>query len=340
MLQLHSLPRIGSTIQVLKRFPHVAIPVRSKVTDATPDEILHFQQLAPTWWDTNGSQRVLHMMNVARLHFIRRVLNKQITIKDSDTYIPGFDYKQFFPYDVSHAVEEEWDDKVREQLDNLALNVLDVGCGGGILAESMGRMPFVNHVQGIDLTEDVIKVAKEHARLDPNLNGKVSYDTLAVEDVKGKYDIVTCFEMLEHVDRPGDILKHVWSRLKPEGVLFLSTINREPISWLVNIFVAENILKMVPKGTHHISKFVNSSEILEWFEKRQRHKFKVLDLKGSAFVPTRGWVEHDYPRIGNYFMAIKKRVSKPCHLYKNCSLHKTHIFQNYLVTGCIMTHFR
>lgn len=281
--------------------------VRHKATDASADEISHFNELAPTWWDTNGSQRILHKMNLARLDFIRNTLNDNIKIKDPDTFIPGYNYKGFLPGHVSQAIKSEWDQSLSQILNAKQYNVLDIGCGGGILAESMARMPFVKNILGIDLTPDCIKVAKEHLKLDPLLKGKLDYKLIALEDVKGKdYDIITCFEMLEHVDRPGDILNHAWSRLKPNGVMFLSTINRGLVSWFITIFMGETVLKIVPSGTHHLSKYINSSEILEWFEKKHSKNFQLLNLKGTMFVPTQGWLEHDCSNIGNYIMAIKK----------------------------------
>ena len=280
---------------------------RLKSTAASPDEVKHFQELAPTWWDTNGSQRILHKMNLARMDFIRDTLSDSIKVKDPDTFIPGYNYKEFFPEGVSHTVEMELKQKLSEELQKKQYNVLDIGCGGGILAESMARQPFVKHVLGIDLTEDCINVAIHHATLDPVLAGKVSYEGIALEDVKAKdYDIVTCFEMLEHVDKPSDILQHAWKRLAPNGVLFLSTINRDLVSWFTTIFMGETVLKIVPEGTHHLSKYINSSEIVEWFDKKHPRDHKLLNLKGTMYIPTQGWVNHDCTNVGNYFMAVKK----------------------------------
>ncbi|SMN21879.1 similar to Saccharomyces cerevisiae YOL096C COQ3 O-methyltransferase, catalyzes two different O-methylation steps in ubiquinone (Coenzyme Q) biosynthesis [Maudiozyma saulgeensis] len=297
---------------VNRQFQHVArsLPqwfIRHKSTAASPEEIKHFQELAPTWWDTNGSQRILHKMNLARLDFIRNTLNKTVKITDPNTFIPGYNYKEFLPESISHTIAKEWNQSLTKELEKRQYNVLDIGCGGGILSESMARQPFVKQVLGIDLTPDCISVAKMHAKSDPELKGKVEYREVALEDLKQKdYDIITCFEMLEHVDRPGDILEQAWRRLKPDGLLFLSTINRDLISWFTTIFMGETVLKIVPSGTHHLSKYINSSEIEEWFQEKHPRDHKLLDLKGTMYVPTQGWVEHDCARIGNYFMAVKK----------------------------------
>lgn len=306
MLRIINLRQRNHLTNVLKIRISNASYSSAKTTYTTEDEISHFKDLAPSWWDTDGSQRILHKMNLARLDFIQRNLRNSIKIKNPDVFIPGYNYKEFFPTGVSNQVKKEWNHNVDIELNKRLLNVLDIGCGGGILAESMGRLPFVNKVIGIDLTEDCITVAKQHAKLDPILEGKVEYRLEALEDVKGSYDVITCFEMLEHVDRPDEILRSAWDRLKPDGILFLSTINRDLISWFTTIFIAEKVVGLVPNGTHHLKKFINSSEVMEWFQKKKPKRFQIIDLKGTMYIPTQGWVEHNCTDIGNYFMAVKK----------------------------------
>lgn len=280
---------------------------RFKTTAASKDEMEHFKQLAPSWWDTNGSQRILHKMNLGRLDFIRNTLNKTVQVKNPNIFMPGYNYKEFMPESISHTIENEWNQSLSQELIKKQFKVLDIGCGGGILAESMARQPFVKNVLGIDLTPECITVAKEHAKQDPALDGKIEYKEITLEDVKGKdFDIITCFEMLEHVDKPGDILEHAWRRLKPEGVMFISTINRDLVSWFTTIFMGEDILRIVPRGTHHLSKYINATEIEEWFQTKHSRDHKLLNLKGTMYIPTQGWVEHNCTGIGNYFMAVKK----------------------------------
>lgn len=282
------------------------ICLRNKSTSASQDEISHFQELAPSWWDTNGPQRILHLMNNGRMDFIQRIMKQSIKVSDPDTYIPGFNYREFLPPHVSKNIEHELNFKVDAQLATKKLNVLDIGCGGGILSEAVARLPNVEHVTGIDLTEECIEIARSHALGDPALKGKVQYELKALEDVEGVYDMVTCFEMLEHVDVPSEILRHAWMKLKPNGVLFLSTINRDPVSWFTTIFMGEQILKIVPSGTHHLHKYIKSEEILEWFKQKEPFTHQVLETKGTMYLPFKGWVEHDCTDVGNYFMAIKK----------------------------------
>lgn len=279
---------------------------RFKTTSASKDEVDHFQELAPTWWDVNGAQRILHLMNNSRVDFIQRIVKQSVKVQDPDTYIPGFQHGDFFPQQVSKGIEDDLEVKISNKLENCRFDVLDIGCGGGILAECLARLPITRHVTGVDLTPDVIKIAREHAAKDPALNGKLEYRLQALEEVDGKYDLVTCFEMLEHVDVPAEILKHAWMRLKPQGILFLSTINRDLVSWFTTIFMGEYVLKVVPIGTHHLNKYIKSSEIKEWFRENEPHVHEILDTKGVMYRPFNGWAEHDCADIGNYFMAIKK----------------------------------
>lgn len=280
--------------------------LRLNSTSASKDEIDHFQELAPTWWDVNGSQRILHLMNNSRLDFIQRITRQGVKITESDTYIPGFNYKDFFPSQISRSIENDIEGKISTELQDVKYDVLDIGCGGGILAECLARLPNTRYVTGIDLTPEVIDAAKAHAQKDPALDGKLEYRLQPLEEVEGTFDLVTCFEMLEHVDIPSEILRHAWMRLKPEGILFLSTINRDLVSWFTTIFMGEHVLKVVPVGTHHLSKYIKSSEVKDWFRKNEPKTHIVLDTKGVMYRPFNGWVEHNCADIGNYFMAIKK----------------------------------
>ncbi|AGO11880.1 AaceriADR115Wp [[Ashbya] aceris (nom. inval.)] len=275
-------------------------------TSTSADEINHFQQLAPTWWDTNGSQRILHKMNLSRMDFIQRILSEQMEVTNPDVYVPGFNYKDHLPAGISAQIQGELETEVRSLLRQQRLHVLDVGCGGGILSESLGRQPYVEKVYGIDLTPDCIAAARAHRDKDPALQGKIQYDLLPLEEVEGQFDVVTMFEMLEHVENPSAVLDHAWRRLKPEGILFVSTINRNLVSWFTTICVAEHVLRIVPKGTHHLEKYLDATEVQDWFQQHTPGAHRILDLKGNMYVPMWGWVEHDLSSIGNYCMAVKK----------------------------------
>lgn len=278
-------------------------------TGSSQEELSHFKVLSTDWWNTNGSQRILHLMNLARLDFIRDNLNKTLKIEhqqERDIFIPGYDYNQFLPKNISKIIKQDLNNELQKMLNEKQYSVLDIGCGGGILSESLARLPFIKNVIGIDLTSNCVDVAKEHASKDPLLKDKLTYKLCDLTEVEETYDIITCFEMLEHVNDPYEILKHAWKKLNSKGILFLSTINRDLVSWFTTIFVAEYLAGLVPVGTHTWSKFVKSSEVINWFDKHQFRKYKVLDLKGTMYVPSKGWVNHDCSSIGNYFMAIQK----------------------------------
>jgi 2-polyprenyl-6-hydroxyphenyl methylase/3-demethylubiquinone-9 3-methyltransferase len=139
--------------------------------------------------------------------------------------------------------------------------VLDVGCGGGILSESMARLGA--SVTGIDLAEKSLKVAKLHG-LESGI--AVEYKTVSAEDFAterpGHYDIVTCMEMLEHVPDPGSIVRACATLVKPGGWVFFSTLNRNAKSFLFAIVGAEYLLRMLPRGTHDYENFIRPSELV------------------------------------------------------------------------------
>jgi len=143
------------------------------------------------------------------------------------------------------------------------LKVLDVGCGGGILSESMAKIGA--NVTGIDMGEAPLSVAKLHA-LDAGI--EVNYVQSTAEDFAEKfpqkYDVVTCLEMLEHVPDPLSVIKSCYKLTKPGGHVFFSTINRNPKSYLFAIIGAEYILQLLPKGTHDYNKFISPAELESW----------------------------------------------------------------------------
>ena len=141
--------------------------------------------------------------------------------------------------------------------------VLDVGCGGGILAESMAQRGA--DVTGIDMGEAPLKVAKLHG-LESGV--KVNYQRTTAEEFAaehaGKFDVVTCMEMLEHVPDPASVVEACKRLVKPGGKVFFSTINRNPKSYLFAILGAERVLKLVPAGTHDFNKFIQPAELAAW----------------------------------------------------------------------------
>ena len=151
---------------------------------------------------------------------------------------------------------------IMEQVNGLhGLKVLDVGCGGGILSEAMANAGA--EVTGIDMSQEALEVARLHT-LESGV--KVNYLQSPAEDFAaqnaGQYDVVTCLEMLEHVPEPSSVIAACTQLVKPNGWVFLSTLNRNPKAWGMAIVGAEYLLGLVPKGTHDYNKFIKPSELL------------------------------------------------------------------------------
>jgi 2-polyprenyl-6-hydroxyphenyl methylase/3-demethylubiquinone-9 3-methyltransferase len=159
--------------------------------------------------------------------------------------------------------------------------VIDVGCGGGILAESMATKGAT--VSGIDMGEAPLKVAKLHG-LESGV--RVDYQQVTAEHMAeqhpAQFDVVTCMEMLEHVPDPASVIAACAQLVKPGGTVFFSTINRNPKSYLFAIVGAEYLLRLLPKGTHDYAKFIRPSELEGW----ARHAgLKMRDLTGMSYNP-------------------------------------------------------
>jgi 2-polyprenyl-6-hydroxyphenyl methylase / 3-demethylubiquinone-9 3-methyltransferase len=181
--------------------------------------------------------------------------------------------------------------------------VLDVGCGGGILADSMARKGAV--VTGIDLATKALKVAQLHAleAQTPHVSYReISAEALALEQ-PGHYDIVTCMEMLEHVPNPALVVQACSALVKPGGWVFFSTINRNPKAWIFAVLGAEYVLNLLPRGTHDYAKFIRPSELASHI------RGAGLDLqisKGLQYNPLtqRYWLNAD--TSVNYLFATRK----------------------------------
>lgn len=160
--------------------------------------------------------------------------------------------------------------------------VLDVGCGGGILSESMARMQA--QVTGIDMAKKSLKIAQLHA-LEHQIN-TVQYRLISVEELAEEqpqsFDIVTCMEMMEHVPNPSSIVQACAKLVKPNGWVFFSTINRNRRSYLQAILAAEYILKLLPKGTHDYQKFITPAELARMC---RASNLSIIDTKGMTYNP-------------------------------------------------------
>jgi 2-polyprenyl-6-hydroxyphenyl methylase/3-demethylubiquinone-9 3-methyltransferase len=161
------------------------------------------------------------------------------------------------------------------------LKVLDVGCGGGLLAEALNAKGA--HVTGIDVTEANIEVARLHAA---KMESDITYKLITAEEMvkteSESFDVVACLEVIEHVPDPGQLIKACSDLLRPDGQMFLSTLNRNPRSFVTAILGAEYIFNILPKGTHEWSKFIKPSEL----ERHMRNAgIKLIESKGMFYNP-------------------------------------------------------
>jgi len=155
--------------------------------------------------------------------------------------------------------------------------VLDVGCGGGILSESMAKLGA--DVTAIDMGKAPLSVAKLHAM---ESEVEINYQQITVEELAEQqphsFDVVSCMEMLEHVPDPASVIKACQTLVKPGGPVFFSTINRNPKSYMFAIVGAEYILKMLPRGTHEYAKFIKPSELDEWAREAELNLKNIIGL--------------------------------------------------------------
>lgn len=170
---------------------------------------------------------------------------------------------------------------IDERVSLAGKRVLDVGCGGGLLSEGMSLRGA--HVTGIDMGEAPLSVARLHG-LESGVNVDYRQTTIeALADAEPEsYDVVTCLEMLEHVPKPPSVIAACARVLKPGGHLFLSTLNRNPKSWLFAIVGAEYVLKMLPRGTHDWKKFIRPSELADSVRDAG---LDVREITGMTFNP-------------------------------------------------------
>jgi 2-polyprenyl-6-hydroxyphenyl methylase / 3-demethylubiquinone-9 3-methyltransferase len=233
--------------------------------NADQKELAHFNSLAERWWDPQGPSKPLLAINPVRFDFVVAELKKTgRELKDS--------------------------------------RVLDLGCGGGILSESLARAGA--HVTGLDLSAELLEVAKLHA-----LGEGLSIDYV-LQDSRhysaqhaGEFDLICCMEMLEHVPDPRAILQDIHALLKPGGLAVLSTLDRTPKSFALGILAAECLLRLVPRGTHHYQQFIRPDELAAAL------RAVDLDLVNMAGIDYQPWSNHarltDRIRVNYLMSAIK-----------------------------------
>lgn len=180
--------------------------------------------------------------------------------------------------------------------------VLDVGCGGGILSESMAALGA--SVTGIDLGDKALQVAKMHLL---ESGQQVDYRKIAAEALASEqpdhYDVVTCMEMLEHVPDPGSVVRACAALVKPGGHVFFSTLNRNPKSYLLAIIGAEYVLNMLPRGTHEYAKFIKPSELAQHC---RNAALEVQDVTGMTYHPLYKTYALDKNTDVNYLLSCRR----------------------------------
>lgn len=208
-------------------------------------------------------------------------------------------HSEFRPLHEINPLRLEW---INAQAPLAGKTVIDVGCGGGILAESMARKGA--NVTGIDLSDKALKVARLHS-LESGV--QVRYESIAAEAMAereaGTYDVVTCMEMLEHVPDPASVVAACAAMAKPGGWVFFSTLNRNPKAYLLAIVGAEYILNMLPKGTHDYAKFIRPAELATFI---RRSDLEINGMKGMSYNPLTKIYSLNQDTSVNYLIACRK----------------------------------
>lgn len=206
---------------------------------------------------------------------------------------------EFKPLHEINPLRLEW---INQLVPLAGKKVIDIGCGGGILAESMAKKKAI--VTGIDLSDKALKVADLHG-LESGI--EVRYEKIAAELIAEReaeqYDVVTCMEMLEHVPDPASVVKACAKLVKPGGKVFFSTINRNPKAYLFAIIGAEYLLQMLPKGTHDYEKFITPAELTQDI----RNAGLIVDaMKGMSYNPLTQIYSLNQDTSVNYLVACSR----------------------------------
>ncbi len=246
-----------------------ATQTKSTVDDA---EIAKFEAMAAEWWDPAGKFKPLHLMNPVRLGYI----------VDQTTAEFNRDATSLTPFE--------------------GLRILDIGCGGGLLSEPMARLGAT--VVGADAAERNIPVAQIHAE-QSGLDIDYRHTTAeALAQAGEQFDVILNMEVVEHVADPLAYLTACQQLLKPGGLMVMSTINRNPKSYIMAIFGAEVVMRWLPRGTHEWDKFITPDELFDLIEQAG---LKPVDRKGFVFNPVKwSWSISDRDLSVNYVTASVK----------------------------------
>jgi 2-polyprenyl-6-hydroxyphenyl methylase/3-demethylubiquinone-9 3-methyltransferase len=237
-------------------------------TSILPGEVAQFDALAGDWWDPDGASAMLHKLNPVRLAYIR------------------------------DRVDQHWQLDENDRRPLAGKSALDVGCGAGLLAEPLARLGA--QVTAIDAAPELIAAGRAHAAAQ---GLAIDYRACGVEELDGRFDLVTALEVAEHVADPAEFLASLAARLAPGGLLILSTPNRTAWSKLLTITLAEG-LRRIPRGTHDFERFIAPDAMRALMAATG---LQVIDCEGIAFSPGRGLHLSEDLRL-NYLMA----ATNPC----------------------------
>lgn len=232
-------------------------------SSAISREIEHFDRLAETWWDESGPMWPLHRLNALRVPFIERHVNNRFGTGAAPT-------------------------------------VLDVGCGAGILSESMAKRGAKVH--GIDAATRNIDIARQHAR-ESGLDIRYDASTIEALDPDLAYDVVLNMEVVEHVDDVSRFMADCARRVRPGGLMFVATINRTAYSFVTAIVGAEYVLRWLPRGTHHWRQFVTPAETRAFLE---RDGLDVGELTGVGVNPVKRDLFLTSNTAANYMLVAQR----------------------------------
>ncbi|MEM8572494.1 MAG: bifunctional 2-polyprenyl-6-hydroxyphenol methylase/3-demethylubiquinol 3-O-methyltransferase UbiG [Pseudomonadota bacterium] len=239
-------------------------------------EIAKFEAMAAEWWDPTGKFKPLHMLNPCRLDYITDQISAEF----------GRDLKERSPFE--------------------GLDLLDIGCGGGLLSEPMARRGA--RVVGADAAQRNIPVAQIHAE---QSGLDIDYRHTTAEDLAAngeRFDVILNMEVVEHVADPQSYLDTCAELLKPGGLMICSTLSRNPKSYVMAIIGAEYIMRWLPKGTHEWQKFITPDELFAMIEKAG---LTPVDRKGMVFNPIRwSWFLSERDLSVNYVTASVKPEAK------------------------------
>jgi len=218
-------------------------------TTINKEEIQKFSDLAEEWWDVNGKFKPLHMFNPIRIEYILENIKKYFKIKKNK----------------ANFLED--------------LNILDIGCGGGLISEPMARLGA--NVTGIDASKKNINIAQIHSK---KSGLQIKYLNASPENFKdnSKFDIILNLEIVEHVEDINLYIKSCSKLLKKNGLMFTATLNRTFISYVKAIIGAEYVLRWLPIGTHDWNKFIKPEELESLLSKEE---FSTINVKGLKFNP-------------------------------------------------------